>query len=325
MAAMQGPGFHSFLTTAANDRMLIDGLLNGIDFGVSTFDRYPKLAALLRSLPDERPEAYEDYHDRPYLTRGDADWTFRWSITREPAELIAHVVETDRPYTEILTADYTMVNAITDLAYRSDAGFSHDYADDSGFYDRRDFRVFEPGYNDGHIPHDEEFEVSDEQGIVSFSEYHEWPHAGVLSTQAWLARYPSTDTNRNRARARWTYFHFLGIDIEKSAARTMDPVALSDTNNPTLNNRSCTVCHERLDPVAGAYQNLATLATIWINMAATTPCQSRTNVQNALEAIGTTLDIKRVILGIEICANRASRERPRQAIQTVCNGWAEKL
>jgi hypothetical protein len=73
---MQGPGFHSFLTTAANDRLLIDGLLNGIDFGVSTFDRYPKLAELLRSLPDERPEAYEDDHDKPYLTRGDADWTF---------------------------------------------------------------------------------------------------------------------------------------------------------------------------------------------------------------------------------------------------------
>ena len=182
-------GFTEVRTTAANDRMLIDGLLNGIDFGVSTFDRYPKLAALLRSLPDERPEAYEDYHDRPYLTRGDADWTFRWSITREPAELIAHVIETDRPYTEILTADYTMVNAITDLAYRSDAGFSHDYADDSGFYDRRDFRVFGQDTTTG-IPHDEEFEVSDEQGIVSFSNYHEWPHAGVLSTQAWLARYP---------------------------------------------------------------------------------------------------------------------------------------
>jgi len=259
LAAMQGPSFRSFLTTAANDRLLIDGLLNGIDFGVSTFDRYPKLAELLKSLPDERPEAYEDHHDKPYLTRGDADWTFRWSITREPAELIAHVVATDRPYTEVLTADYTMVNAITDLAYRSEAGFSHEYADDSGFYDRRDFVVFRPGYNDGHIPHDEKFEVTDEQGIVSFSEYHEWPHAGVLSTQAWLARYPSTDTNRNRARARWTYFHFLGIDIEESATRTMDPVALSDTNNPTLNNRSCTVCHERLDPVAGAYQKFGNL------------------------------------------------------------------
>ena len=72
-------------------------------------------------------------------------------------------------------------------------------------------------------------------------------------------------------------------------------------------------------------KNLATLATIWINMAATTLCQNRTNAQNALEAIGATLDIKRVIPGIEICANRASKEKLRKAIQTVCNGWAEKL
>ena len=65
---------------------------------------------------------------------------------------------------------------------------------------------------------------------------------------------PSTDTNRNRARARWTYFHFLGVDIEKSAPRTTDPDALADTNNPTMNNTACTVCHERMDPLAGAYQ-----------------------------------------------------------------------
>ena len=114
---------------------------------------------------------------------------------------------------------------------------------------------FKPGYNDGHIPHDQQFE-SDEDGYVkSFSGYQEWPHAGVLSTQAWLARYPSTDTNRNRARARWTYYHFLGVDIEKSAPRTTDPVALADTNNPTMNNSACTICHQRLDPVAGAYQS----------------------------------------------------------------------
>ena len=68
-------------------------------------------------------------------------------------------------------------------------------------------------------------------------------------------RYPSTDTNRNRARARWTYYHFLGVDIEKLAPRTTDPIALADTNNPTLKNPACTVCHESLDPVAGAYQS----------------------------------------------------------------------
>jgi len=76
-----------------------------------------------------------------------------------------------------------------------------------------------------------------------------------LNTEAYLSRYPSTETNRNRARARWTYYHFLGVDIEKSASRPTDPEALTDTNNPTLNNSNCTVCHEVMDPVAGAFQN----------------------------------------------------------------------
>ena len=35
LASMQGSGFRSFLTSAANDRLLIDGLLNGIDFVVN--------------------------------------------------------------------------------------------------------------------------------------------------------------------------------------------------------------------------------------------------------------------------------------------------
>jgi hypothetical protein len=255
MAAMSGPGFRDFVIRGANDRLLVDGLLNGLNFDIDTRGRYPALAELLVSLPEERPEEYEDYHDKPFLTRWDAEWAFRWAITREPLELIAHVVMNDLSYRQVVTADHTMVNAFSDLAYRSDTGFSHDFGDASGFYDRSEYQNFKPGYNDGQIPNDQQFE-SDEDGYVeSFSGYQEWPHAGVLSTQAWLARYPSTDTNRNRARARWTYYHFLGVDIEKSAPRTTDPVALADTNNPTMNNSACTICHQRLDPVAGAYQS----------------------------------------------------------------------
>ena len=78
---------------------------------------------------------------------------------------------------------------------------------------------------------------------------------GFLNTKVFLQRYPTTPTNRNRARSRWTHYHFLGIDIEKSASRTTDPVALADTNNPTMHNAACTVCHTVMDPVAGAYQN----------------------------------------------------------------------
>lgn len=43
--------------------------------------------------------------------------------------------------------------------------------------------------------------------------------------------------------------------MEKSASRTTDPAALADTNNPTMHNPACTVCHTVLDPVAGAFQN----------------------------------------------------------------------
>ena len=256
---MEGPKFREFILRGANDQLLVEGLLNGINFDISTRDRYPTLSKLMSELPEDRPEKFEDYHDKPFLTRWDADWSFRWAITREPLELIAHIVTNDMPYQQVLTADFTMVNAFSDLAYRASTGLDHDFADQQGFYDRSRYNQFIPGQNNGHIPHDEAFEANEEEGIVSHSGYQIWPHAGVLSTQAWLARYPSTDTNRNRARARWTYMQFLGVDIEKSAPRTTDPIALADTNNPTMNNTACTVCHERLDPVAGAYQSFGNL------------------------------------------------------------------
>ncbi len=259
LSTMQGEGFRQFLITGANDRLLISGLNNGINFDISTYHRFPMLADLMSSLPRERPEELEGLHDRPYFTRADADWMFRRAITMEPLQLIAHVVMSELPYTEVLTADYTMVNALSDLVYRSGSGFDHEFAASDGFYDRRSFRVFRPGVNDGHIAHDDAFEVNEEEGIYRFGEYQAWPHAGLLSTQAWLARYPSTDTNRNRARARWTYLHFLGVDIENSAPRSTDPDALADKDNPTMHNPACTVCHERLDPVAGAYQSYGDL------------------------------------------------------------------
>ena len=67
LSLMQGPGFKDFLTTGANDRLLISGLENGIDFNISARDRYPELSELLASLPDERPEEFEEYHDQPFF------------------------------------------------------------------------------------------------------------------------------------------------------------------------------------------------------------------------------------------------------------------
>jgi hypothetical protein len=254
---MKGEGFHDFLTTGANDRLLTEGLNNGIDFQFDNRGRFPDFMQFERSLPEDRPEEFntEEYRDRPFLNQGSANREFRQALIREPLELIAYIVENDRPYKEVVTADYTMVNQFSAMAYRADVTFDEPMYDDDGFYDRSRLNMFKPAKNSGHIPRINDNIVDQDAEVYSIAEYHDWPHAGVLSTPAWLTRYPSTDTNRNRARARWTYYQFLGVDIEKLAPRTTDPVALADTNNPTMNNPACTVCHERMDPVAGAYQS----------------------------------------------------------------------
>ena len=254
---MRGEGFHDFLVSGADDRLLTDGLMNGVAFDIQTEDRFPAHTAYINALPPDnyKPEEFADYHAKTYFTRIQGDQALRWAIHREPLELIAHVVETNQSYKTILTADYTMVNPISNIAYRSGLQFDQAFVDENGFMEKDKLNVFKPARNRGHIPWTPPFDFNyDTREFIDWPDYHDWPHAGVLSTMAWMSRYPSTDTNRNRARARWTYYHFLGIDIEKSAPRTTDPVALADTDNPTLKNPACTVCHERLDPMAGAYQ-----------------------------------------------------------------------
>ena len=240
---MEGPKFHEFLIRASNDRLLTDRLLpprhtienSGyfVDFDNEFYRQY---AAANES--GEGEAAYQWEH------------TVQYGAGRAPLELIAHVVENDLRYTEILTADYIMANPSTAEAYGATTAFD----------DPDDVHEFKPSeivnyYRIG-PGHESEFtpgvglRVSDPGPLRT-----RWPHAGILNTKVFLKRYPTTATNRNRARSRWTYYHFLDIDIEKSASRTTDPVALADTNNPTMNNPACTVCHTAMDPVAGAFQN----------------------------------------------------------------------
>jgi hypothetical protein len=235
---MQGEGFHKFLIEGANDRLLTDKWIEDIPVEIFFLPYYPDLANEAANLGDG---GYEEETFK--LVQGTA-----FGIARQPLELIAHVVENELPYTEILTADYTMVNPQLALAYRSSVSFEDDSNVDQWL----------PATVEGYTRIDD---TSTYEEAMEFGAYvggglaTDYPEAGVLNTPGWLARYPSTDTNRNRARSRWTWYHFLGFDIERSAPRTTDPDALADTDNPTMNNENCTVCHEIMDPVAGAYQN----------------------------------------------------------------------
>jgi Protein of unknown function (DUF1588) len=81
------------------------------------------------------------------------------------------------------------------------------------------------------------------------------PHSGVLTSNMFLARHPTTDTNRNRHRAKEVLELWLATDILKAAERPIDATKVDRTHNPTMNDPNCTVCHEVVDPVAGAFQN----------------------------------------------------------------------
>ena len=237
---MEGPQFHEFLIRASNDRLLTDrrgdNILANSSFVDYTNERYRLGAAAQASGDSGELEEWENH--------------VQHGARRAPLELIAYVVQNDLPYTEILTADYIMANPWAADAYGASTRFNdpddvHEFKPSRivSYYRKGDGFIYEYDPGLGH-------RVLDPGPLIT-----DYPHAGILNTTVFLKRYPTTATNRNRARARWTYYHFLGVDVEKSASRTTDPVALADTNNPTMHNPACTVCHSVLDPVAGAFQN----------------------------------------------------------------------
>ena len=247
---MTGPGFRAFLLRAANDRLLTDRHLED---------------GILGRFQEQFPELVNKYWDLTHAAHAngndmlfpsdDPDFALwrrgvNWGVARAPLELIAHIVENDRPYTEILTADYIMANPFTATAYGSSTKFE----------DASDVQEFRPARIESYFRKGDSMVTERKENIgvrvINPGNLHtDYPHAGILNTHVFLRRYPTTPTNRNRARSRWTYYHFLGVDIEKSASRTTDPDALADTDNPTMKNPACTVCHVVMDPVAGAYQN----------------------------------------------------------------------
>ena len=247
---MEGPQFHEFLIRGSNDRLLTDrkdgNIIRDTSFVDYTNERY-RLREAAQASGDHRELEY--WEDR-----------VQYGARRAPLELIAYVVENDLPYTEILTADYIMANPWAAAAYGASTWFNdpddvHEFKPSriSSYYRKGDGFIYEYDPVLGH-------HVLDPGPLIT-----DYPHAGILNTTSFLLRYPTTATNRNRARARWTYYHFLALDVEKSASRTTDPVALEDTNNPTMHNPACTVCHSVLDPVAGAFQNYSDDGSYRIN------------------------------------------------------------
>lgn len=211
---MQGAAFDAFLDEVGDTVFMPQGVeVYQMGFGIDE-SQFPALKSLL----DGFRASKTPLRDR-----------FVNSIQREGVELMKYIVKNNKPWTDMVSGNYTVMNKLLyDYFGKSVNGTFSTPANDNQWL---------PGtWNEP------------TNGNAARE------HAGVLSTHAWLFRFPTTETNRNRHRVLMMARQFLATDINQLAARPID-----DGNNdflvPTMQNPACTVCHDTMDPMAAGFQN----------------------------------------------------------------------
>jgi len=143
------------------------------------------------------------------------------SVGSEPLKLIAHVIDQDLPFSEILLADYTIANeVVADM-------WGLEYPDGLEGWQKLT-------YDDGR------------------------PMAGVLSTTSLWTRYPSAGLNANRHRANNLSRMFLCDDyltrpVTFTEAQIAELSDGGDANEVIATTPACQSCHSTLDPIAAHF------------------------------------------------------------------------
>lgn len=208
------------------------GALPGI---VDAYLQSPEFGRTLRDMHNEallvRPDfAYFPAGFQALAPLADRDlYTINRSIMEAPLRLIEHVVTNDRPYSEIVTADYTLANDVVAAVWDGIEGYD---------------------------PAGEEWQVV-RWGQPSDPAISPRPSAGILSDPWLFQRHSSTNSNANRGRANAVSrallcYDFLSRDIELDSS-----VNLADPNvvqNAVVQNAACASCHQTLDPLASFLQ-----------------------------------------------------------------------
>ena len=141
----------------------------------------------------------------------------RNALSEEPLNLIREVVLSDQPFTDILTADWTMLDDVGSQIWAD-----HTYDDALGGLQRVQ-------YTDGR------------------------PAAGVLSTNPFLVRHESNGANYNRGRASMVADMFLCEPFGRRDIPITGDVDLSDDEavaNALQSDPQCVACHQVVDPLA---------------------------------------------------------------------------
>jgi hypothetical protein len=179
-------------------------------------------------------ETMRDLHNEALLTRdfilpavedlaGYSAGRIGQSLGEEPLRLVEHVIMNDRPYTEIVTADYTVADEVVAKAY----GLT---------YDPAGAEWQETHYTDGR------------------------PEAGILSSSTLFLRHRSAGQNWHRGRANQISqallcYNFLDRDVVLDQSINLaDPEVV---RNAVVQNPACASCHQTLDPLASYFWGFA--------------------------------------------------------------------
>jgi hypothetical protein len=207
MSYLNGPGFDRFLEESAMTVFLTNRInTRGGDRGLSNAD-FPMLANL-----------------------GGQAGAFDAALRREPIELVKFIVKNNRPWTDVVQGNYTVVNPVLAQGLGAQLMNGEAFADPANM---NEWRVAQ---------------VPSRLGGMR-------EHAGVLSTHAWLDSFPTTPTNRNRHRVNMLAKQFLATDVTALAARPIEDA--TRFNVPVMENPGCAICHDVIDPIAAGWQNWA--------------------------------------------------------------------
>jgi hypothetical protein len=234
---MKEESFYERLREGFNDIFLTIGLDGNPEATVLTYEHFTKT----RLWTQKHDLSHFPEKDRQ-KARYKLDADYRKALLGEPMKLVEHIVRNDRPFTDLVTADYIMVTPYTARGY--------------GIFDevKAQFKNAEDPFE--YIPVKLKALKGRSKATDQESATGDYPHAGILSTFQYLRRYPTTETNRNRLRARMYYLHFLGVDALELAARVSDAAAVTAKYPiPTMQASECVVCHKTIDPVAGCFQD----------------------------------------------------------------------
>lgn len=206
------------IATVEADPDALEGLVDG-------FVNSPEFGAIVREIHNEALLVTPDYAYYPAgfpavaQLEGEDFYRLNRSVMEAPLRLVEHVVTSDLPYSEIVTAEYTVANDVVAVVW----GLDH------------------PGGQDWEV--------------TAWADGRE--NAGVLSDSWLFQRHRSTASNANRGRANviasaLLCSDFLSIDVNVDVNIDLsDPEAVA---NAVLDNPSCAACHESLDPLASYFR-----------------------------------------------------------------------